>query len=118
MAELENTISDGVLGELGKGDEATAQTSAAFVPVNGTGETVDSVHYGPGTAPFGGTSGIHGGDGTAPLGAGWELPDNSESLARARAEVKASQAATALSLRQFARGSVAPPRPRRRFRRQ
>ena len=109
MAELENTISDGVLGELDRGDEATAQPSAEFVPLNATGETVDSINYAPGTAPFGGAT-MHGGDGTAPLAPGWELPrDNSKSLARARAAVKASEAATVLSLWQFARGGVATP---------
>ena len=108
MAEIEDKVATDIVDKLDKGDESTASTSASFGPMHSSSETLDSIHSSSSTAPFGGAT-MHGGDGTQPLDPGWQLPlDNSEALTRARAEVKAGQAMTALSLRQFATGYVTP----------
>ena len=66
---------------------------------------MDSIHASSATQPLAGAT-MHGGVGTQPLGPGWELPDNP--VAFARAEVNASQAATAESLRRHAKGYFEP----------
>ena len=88
-------------------DAAVASASADFTPLNSGTGTLDSLHASSATQPLAGAT-MHGGAGTEPLGQGWELPDDPEAFMRARAEVKASQAETAVSLRQFARGYVEP----------
>ena len=87
--------------------DTAVSTSAETSPMHGGSATLDSLHASSSTRPMGDTQ--HGGAGTQPLGAGWnDLPDDPEAFARARAELRASEAATAVSLRQFATGYVAP----------
>ena len=107
MAETEVRVVTDIVDKLDKSDESTARPSASFGPMHSSSETVDSIHASSATQPLDGGT-LHGGNGTAPLGAGWELPDDPEAFARARAEVKATQGATALSLRQFATGYLEP----------
>ena len=107
MAEIEDQVATDIAGKLDHGDDAAAKPSADFGPMHGGSKTMDSIHSSSSTAPFGGST-MHGGDGTEPLGAGWEVPDDEEAFMRARAEVRASEAATAVSLRQFAREYVVP----------
>ena len=104
---IEEAAAAVVAGELDNSDDAkAATTSAAFGPMHGGSDTQDSLHASSSTRPMGDT--LHGGTDTQPLGAGWELPDDDEAFAKARAEAKASQAAAAESLRRFARGYVEP----------
>ena len=107
MAEIEDHVATDIAGKLDQGDESTAKPSASFSSMNAGTGTMDSIHSSSSTAPFEGST-MHGGAGTQPLGAGWEVPDDEDAFMRARAEVRASEAATAVSLRQFARGYVAP----------
>ena len=107
MAEIEDHVATDIAGKLDQGDESTAKPSASFSSMNAGTGTMDSIHSSSSTTPFEGSS-MHGGSETQPLGDGWELPDDGEAFMRARAEVRASEAATAISLRQFARGYVAP----------
>ena len=107
MAEIEDEATTDIVGKLDQGDESTAHSSAAFGPMNSGPETLDSIHASSATRPMAGST-MHSSSETQPLGAGWELPDDPEAFARARDEVKASQAATAASLKSFATGYVKP----------
>ena len=104
---IEAAAAEFVAGELDKSDDSAAKPSAAFGPVHGGSETLDSIHASSATQPLAGAS-LHSGAGTQPLGQGWELPDDPEAFARARAEVKASEKATAESLRRHAKGYFEP----------
>lgn len=107
MAETENKTATDIASELDGGDETTARPSAAFSSMHAGPETLDSIHASSATRPMAGST-MHSSSETQPLGAGWELPDDLEAFTRACAEVKASQAATAASLKSFARGYVEP----------
>ena len=105
---IEQAAAEYVSSELAKSDDAAvASASADFTPLNSGTGTLDSLHASSATKPLAGSS-MHGGNGTEPLGAGWELSDDPEAFMRARAEVKASQAATVESLRRHATGYVEP----------
>ena len=107
MAQIEDEVATAIAGALDQGDEPAAKPSASFSPMHGGSGTLDSVHASSATQPLAGAS-MHSGAGTQPLGAGWELPDDPEAFARARAEVKASEKATAESLRRHAKGYFEP----------
>lgn len=108
MAEIEDDIATDIAGKLDQGDESMAKPSGAFGPMHSGSETLDSLHASSATQPMAGST-MHGGAGTKPLGQGWELPDDPEAFALARAAVKASQKATSESLRRHASGSFEPP---------
>ena len=107
MAEIEDKVATEIAGKIDQSDKSMAKPSAAFGPINSGSETLDSLHASSATQPLDGGT-MHSGVGTKPLGPGWELPDNPAEFARARAEVKASQAATSESLRRHASGYFEP----------
>lgn len=107
MAETEDDVATDIAGPLDQGDESTAKPSASFSPMHGGSETLDSLHVSSATEPMGGAS-MHGGVGTEPLGPGFEVETDDATFARARAEVKASEAATVESLRRHATGFIEP----------
>ena len=105
---IEQAASEFIAAELHSSDDAAvASASADFTPLNSGTGTLDSLHASSATKPLAGAT-MHGRAGTEPLGQGWELPDDPEAFTRARAEVKASQAETAESLRRHAKGYVEP----------
>ena len=113
MAEIEDKVATNIVGDLDNSDDATAVAAVAvadFVPLHGGDGTINTTNYGPGTAPMGGGwDGQHDGAGTEPMPAGFNVPaDNATDLSRIRAGVRASQAATAESLKSFATGHVKP----------
>ena len=108
MAQIEDEVATEIAGKIDQGDESAAKPSASFSSMNSGTGTLDSIHASSATEPLAGAT-MHGGVGTQPLGPGWDdLPDDPEAFARARAEVKASQAATVESLRRHAKGYVEP----------
>lgn len=109
---IEAAAAELISSELDKGDDAAAASTVAdFAPWHGGAGTVNSLNYGPGTAPMGGgESGLHAGTGTRPMPASFNVPaDNAANLSRIRAEVAASQAVTSESLRRYAKGYVESP---------
>ena len=110
MARIEDEVATEIAGKLDEGDGATERSSAEISPMHGASGTVNSLNASSATQPLGGGwDGQHGGTGTEPMPASFNVPaDNADDLARIRAEVKASEAETAISLRRHATGYFEP----------
>ena len=104
---IEQAAAEYVSSEIAKSDDAAvASASADFTPLNAGTGTLGSLHASSATQPLAGAT-MHGGSDTQPLSSGFNVPtDNDEYLARLRAEVRASEAATVESLRRHAIGFV------------
>ena len=117
MAQIEKIVVQKVIAKIDEAETGSTPAGAATVPMNGAGDTVQGIHYGPGSAPMlggsGGFSSMHGGSGTTPLSAGYNVvggPDT-EDAAPARPsklELQDASRATAASLKAFGAGYVEP----------
>ena len=86
--EIEIDVAEAIAGEIDAADDATAAAPAGFSPLHGTGETVDSIHYAPGTQPMAAGLSVqqHGGAGTRPIDAGFNVAADDLSAVRAQVE--------------------------------
>lgn len=111
MSEIENAITDGVVGGLDAGDVAAAPKSESGV---NAGSGTRTLHYGPGTTQTGlAVADLNGGPGTTP-GVEYIIPggaedavttqDREKDLSAVIAQTKIERAAADASFRAFCNG--------------
>ena len=111
MAEFEEALVNGVIAEL-EADPGIEAAPVGTAPLNGGGDTIQGVHYGPGSSPMhsgvGAVGAMHGGSGTRPLSAGFNVGGDAAAARPTKLELQAERRATEASLRGFSIGYVEP----------